>query len=95
MTAAILMLVVYVAAVWLVFFRFKLMKFNIAWGLVSIFVGVHLLLIFIIGLRFVTPYSTNATVVQYTRRGSRYFNSTADPTNTKSSNSKPNLRKPN
>ena len=66
MTAAILMLVVYVAAVWLVFFRFKLMKFNIAWGLVSIFVGVHLLLIFIIGLRFVTPYSTNATVVQYT-----------------------------
>jgi hypothetical protein len=30
MTAAILMLVVYVAAVWLVFFRFKLMKFNIA-----------------------------------------------------------------
>jgi multidrug resistance efflux pump len=42
------------------------MKFNIAWGLVSVSVGLHLLIIFLIGLRFVTPYSTDARVIQHT-----------------------------
>jgi multidrug resistance efflux pump len=42
------------------------MKFNITWGLVSAFVGVHLLLIFLIGLRFMTPYATEAKVIQHT-----------------------------
>ena len=56
----------YLLAVWLTFFKFKWMKFNITWALVSVFVGVHLLLIFLIGLRFVTPYSTDARVIQHT-----------------------------
>jgi len=56
----------YIFAVWLTFFKFKWMKFNIVWGLVSVSVGLHLLLIFLIGLRFVTPLSTNAVVVQHT-----------------------------
>ncbi|HEY5248278.1 MAG TPA: HlyD family secretion protein [Dermatophilaceae bacterium] len=56
----------YVFIIWLVFFRLKLLKFSIAWGLVSSLVGVHVLLIFLIGLRFVTPYSTDATVIQHT-----------------------------
>ena len=56
----------YSFVVWLVFFKFKWMKFNIAWGVVSGSVGVHLLVIFMIGLRFVTPYSTEAKVVQHT-----------------------------
>ena len=56
----------YAFAVWLVFFRFKWMKFNIPWGLVSISVGLHLLIIFMLGLRFVTPASTDAQVVQHT-----------------------------
>ncbi|WP_406828374.1 HlyD family secretion protein [Microbulbifer sp. ARAS458-1] len=60
------LLFVYVIAVWLTFFKFKWMKFNIVWGLVSVSVGLHLLLIFMIGLRFVTPYSTNARLVQHT-----------------------------
>jgi hypothetical protein len=33
---------------------------------VSGWVGLHLLLVFMIGLRFVTPYSTDARVVQRT-----------------------------
>src|SRR5277367_680475 len=52
--------------VWLVFFRLKLLKFSIAWGVVAGLVGIHVLLIFLIGLRFVTPYSTDATVIQHT-----------------------------
>ena len=56
----------YALAVWLTFFKFKWMKFNVTWGLVTVFVGVHLLLIFLIGLRFVTPYSTDAKMIQHT-----------------------------
>ncbi|MCA0901891.1 hypothetical protein [Microbulbifer agarilyticus] len=35
-----------ISAVWLTFFKFKWMKFNIARGIVSLSVGLHLLLIF-------------------------------------------------
>jgi multidrug resistance efflux pump len=56
----------YVVLVWLVFFRFRWLKFSIAWGVVSVFVGLHLLIIFMIGLRFVTPYSTEAKMIQHT-----------------------------
>lgn len=56
----------YGLVVWLVFFKFKWMQFNIVWGIVSVSVGLHLLLIFLIGLRFVTPYATEAKVVQHT-----------------------------
>jgi multidrug resistance efflux pump len=56
----------YALIVWAVFFKFKWMQFNIVWGLVSVSVGLHLLLIFMIGLRFVTPYATEAKVVQHT-----------------------------
>src|SRR5208283_5420092 len=66
MVAGLLILVIYVFLVWLVFFKLKLIKFSIAWGVVSAFVGVHVLLIFFIGLRFVTPYSMDAKVIQRT-----------------------------
>ena len=66
MTAGILILVAYVGIIWLVFFKLKLLKFSIGWGIISGFVGLHVLLIFLIGMRFVVPYSTNATVVQRT-----------------------------
>lgn len=52
--------------VWLVFFRFKWLKWSIGWAIVTSFFFLHLLLIFMIGLRFVTPYSTDAKVVQHT-----------------------------
>lgn len=66
MIAGFVILFGYVVLVWLVFFKFKWLKFSIAWGVVSGFVGLHLLLIFMIGLRFVTPYSTDARVIQHT-----------------------------
>ena len=49
----------YAVLVWLVFFKFHWMKFNIAWGIVSVSAGLHLLIIFLIGLRFVTPLATD------------------------------------
>jgi multidrug resistance efflux pump len=66
MTAAILVLVVFGAIFWLVFLRLKLIRLTPGWGIVSAFFVIHLFLVFLIGLRFVTPFSTNATVVQRT-----------------------------
>jgi multidrug resistance efflux pump len=56
----------YAFIVWLVFFKFKWLKFSIAWGFFSTFFAVHLLLIFLIGLRFVTPLATEARIIQHT-----------------------------
>jgi multidrug resistance efflux pump len=56
----------YVVLVWLVFFKLRWLKFNVTWGVVSVYFGLHLLILFLIGLRFVTPYSTDARVIQHT-----------------------------
>lgn len=56
----------FILFLWLVFFRFKWLKFNAAWAIVSAYVFLHLLLIFIIGLRFMTPYSKQARIIQPT-----------------------------
>ena len=56
----------FVLFVWLVFFRFKWLKFNAAWAIVSLWVFLHLMLIFVIGLRFMTPYSKQARMIQPT-----------------------------
>jgi len=66
MAIALLITFVFVTFIYLVFFQFKWLKFNATWGILSAFFAVHIFLIFIIGLRFVTPYSTNLKVVQYT-----------------------------
>ena len=66
MIAALLVLSVACAVFWLVFFRFKLIRLTPGWGIVFAFFVIHLMLVFLIGLRFVTPYSTNAVVVQRT-----------------------------
>ena len=66
MIIALLITVVFVFFVWLVFFRLKLLRWSIPWAIVSAFVGLHVLLIFLIGVRFVAPYSTDARVIQHT-----------------------------
>ena len=66
MVLALGLLFVFAAFLWLVFFKFKWLKFSIAWALVSAFFVLHVLLIFMIGLRFMTPASNNAKVVQHT-----------------------------
>lgn len=66
MILGLLMLFAYLVINWLVFFKFKLFKFGIPQGIIGVFVGVHLLLIFLIGLRFMTPLATEARVIQHT-----------------------------
>src|SRR5271165_2680328 len=66
MVAALLILAIFLAIVWLVFFQFKLLKFSIGWGIVCGLFGAHILLIFLIGIRFTAPYSTDARVIQHT-----------------------------
>ena len=66
MLLGFVMLFGYALIVWLVFFKFKWAQFSIAWGVVSVFVGLHLLIIFMIGVRFVTPFSMEAKMIQHT-----------------------------
>ncbi|MGA8017353.1 MAG: biotin/lipoyl-binding protein [Desulfobacterales bacterium] len=51
---------------WLVFFKFKWIRLTYGWGLFVFFFVLHISLIFVVGLRFVTPYTTNAKVIQHT-----------------------------
>lgn len=66
MVAGLLICSIFGFLVWLVFFKFRWLKFSILWGVVSLFFGAHLLLIFLVGMRFMTPASTSAVVVQHT-----------------------------
>ena len=66
MMVALLVLAFASLVFWLVFFQFKLIRLTPGWGVIFGFFVVHLLLVFVIGLRFVTPNSANATVVQRT-----------------------------
>src|SRR5271165_1703746 len=66
MMAAILVLIVACTIFWLIFFKFKWLRLTPGWGLIFAFFVIHLLLVFMIGLRFVTPTSANATMVQHT-----------------------------
>ncbi len=66
MMVALLVLAFASLVFWLVFFRFKLIRLTPGWGVIFGFFVVHLMLVFVIGLRFVTPNSANATVVQRT-----------------------------
>ncbi|WP_170374944.1 HlyD family secretion protein [Ruegeria atlantica] len=56
----------YIIFVWFIFFKAKLLKFNITWGVVSFWVGAHLLLIFLVALRFFQPFSLDSHVVRST-----------------------------
>ena len=66
MALALGMLFGFLVLLWLIFFKFRWLKFSVGWALVSAFFVVHVLLIFLIGLRFMTPASNNAKVIQHT-----------------------------
>jgi multidrug resistance efflux pump len=66
MTAAILVLIAEGAVFWLVFFRLKLLRLSPTWVVIFVFLMAPVFLVFLIGLRFVTPVSANATVIQHT-----------------------------
>ena len=66
MLMAVGITVFYIIFVWMVFFRFRWLKFNIVWGIVSGWVGLHLLLIFLVALRFYQPYTVDSHVIRST-----------------------------
>lgn len=66
MMIGILVLAIATILFWLVFFRFKLLRLTPGWIFGFSIFFLHLALIFVIGLRYVTPYSANATVIQHT-----------------------------
>jgi multidrug resistance efflux pump len=66
MLFGISLVLVYVVGVYLVFFKFKWLKFTIVWGIVGFWVGVHMLLIFMIGMRFDAPYTIDAHLIRNT-----------------------------
>src|SRR5271157_317882 len=66
MMIAILVLIFAAAIFWLVFLKFKWLRLSPGWALIFAFFVIHLMLVFLIGLRFVTPSSASATIVQHT-----------------------------
>jgi membrane-bound metal-dependent hydrolase YbcI (DUF457 family) len=66
MLLGFVLLFLYGFIVWVVFFRFRWLKFTIAWGFFSTFFVLHLGIIFLLGLRYVAPASTEARVIQHT-----------------------------
>lgn len=66
MFMALLITFVYIIVIWFVFFKAKMMKFNIYWGIASFWVGAHLLLIFLVALRFFQPMSIDSHVIRST-----------------------------
>jgi len=66
MMAGILVVAVACFVFWLVFLKLKLLRLTPAWAFVFAVFVIHLFLIFVIGLRFVTPQSATATMVQHT-----------------------------
>ncbi len=66
MTVALIITLLYAVCVWLVFFQFRWLKFNIMWGIVTFWIGFHLMLVFLITVRFFTPYSIDGHVIRQT-----------------------------
>lgn len=66
MLAAILITATFILVFWLIFFQLKWLKLSVGWCVFSSLFLAHLLLVFLIGIRFVAPYSEDARVVQHT-----------------------------
>jgi multidrug resistance efflux pump len=56
----------YAIAVWLIFFKFRWLRFNLYWGVGSFWIGAHFLIIFLVMLRFYQPMSMDAHTVRPT-----------------------------
>ncbi len=66
MMAGFLVLAIACFVFWLVFLKLKLLRMTPGWVFGFSIFALHLMLIFVIGLRFVTPSSASATIVQHT-----------------------------
>lgn len=66
MMGVIAMTLIYIAFVWLVFFKLKWMRFTPAWGLISGFFILHLLIVPLVGTRMQSPFTSDVRVVRHT-----------------------------
>ena len=66
MFAVFAMTVLYVLFVWVVFFKFKWLRLTPVWGVTTVFVGLHLTLVPLVGMRFISPFSTDVRLVRHT-----------------------------
>lgn len=66
MALAVGIAVIYLVALYLIFVKFKWLKFSIVWGIVSFWILFHVMLIFVIGLRFYAPYTIDGHVIRST-----------------------------
>lgn len=56
----------YLLAMWLVFFKYRWMRLTPAWGVVSGFFILHLVLVPLVGTRYYAPITTDVRVVRHT-----------------------------
>jgi multidrug resistance efflux pump len=66
MIAALFILCLEGFLIWFIFFKKHWAKFGYGWGLVSVYGGLHVLLVFMVGMRLGQPYSTDARIVRNT-----------------------------
>ncbi|MEM8630035.1 MAG: HlyD family secretion protein [Pseudomonadota bacterium] len=66
MLGVVAITLIYVAFIWLVFFRFKWMRFTPVWGLISAFFLLHLLIVPLVGTRMQSPFTSDVRVVRHT-----------------------------
>lgn len=66
MTIALLIVGIYAITCWVVFYKYKLLKFNLAWGVVTFWVGFHVLFLLVVFLRFFAPYTIDGHVIRQT-----------------------------
>jgi multidrug resistance efflux pump len=66
MALAVGIAVIYIVALYFIFVKFKWLKFSIVWGIVSFWILFHVMLIFVIGLRFYAPYTIDGHVIRST-----------------------------
>lgn len=66
MLGVVAVTLLYAVFVWLVFFKFRWMRFTPAWGLISAFFILHLLIVPLVGTRMQAPFTSNVRVVRHT-----------------------------
>ena len=66
MLGVVAITLLYVAFVWLVFFKLKWLRFTPAWGLISGFFILHLLIVPLVGTRMQSPFTSDVRVVRHT-----------------------------
>lgn len=66
MMGVVAITLVYLTFVWLVFFKFRWMRFTPVWGLISGFFLLHLLIVPLVGTRMQSPFTSDVRVVRHT-----------------------------